>query len=1107
MGIVYNTPVPCTTDLKLNFEQAQEATRESVRRAALKIPGQRPTLLLLDLPTGAGKTYSALLMKLLAASGGTTEALLQPRHSLMKESAKTCSKMAAELGIAGEAQVLGLMGKGKLCLRPERLREAQACGNTSLAGVCDECGDRFDCPYQLQFDKADRPNTLILAPHGMALSLSRRGLIGEKIWYDEVPQLWEEIELSFEEIRAYLGDFDVSQYPEEIRGEVAQYFEVRREAAACYVKLISEVSKKAKRKYYRKVYYGPYLKKCMGSNPVAEALGYSPAEGSFPIIHTSIKGPWPRRDFDLFRVPLLSLLEGTCSVRDGAVGVYVDPDGGSGLVLLKRKLLAPVGHSCVVMAAGVSHLQPLLKVLYPEWDIVAERVEAALPSHTQVLSYRYSRFLSEYLILEVNREDSLRNTLLGVLPRILASGAQKGNGNIVAALVCPKRIADDVRKGLHEKLLNIYLTCGVELLVESIEHYGNLDGSNRFSTVDVWIMLGAQMPNLSILDMMFHSLQNSGEELAAPKEVFGAYHYEQNFGRPRPFSRTVQDPLLIIEVRWGNKKWREKALSCEGRPKLKTVLYETLAEFLLVIERKRSAPMMRQLYEAFTGPESGIGPYWGNKVTVQGRVGLTGLLSLVNREGRSQKFDDRFARKVLARLKKGEKMMRKRRETNRSRTGASTMYRYDDPLEGTCDGAGGPIMLGGCKVFDTFEQFLAYGHRKITDFEDYRTIRILELEEAVLNLTTKNISQSEDFPWGDRYGEAYARDQSIRCRAKWNQKLLRHHHLETLYRHTELPFAMLLLKMNQHGLPISAEALESYVGSGRQWVEQVLKEVRANSGRVRSVHTWSPFGGVYATAPVSPFLEKKLRHVVRVAEGKVLIEADYRAHQPSVLGYISGDQLLIDYAESETDVYALLAEFLLPGKKLTRETVKRFVLPLVNGCTVQTLAKELDLETNDIEAMERNFWVTLFPRATEYLERVRLRADEYPHVVRTPYLCRFGWFPGIPLDKSELQWERWRASSFVLMGTCADILKTMSVMLYKKLPPGARIILTVHDSILIEAPLDLAQEVCNVCHRVLPHPPGFQGVLKIRTRVGPSWGELKEVKPRFSLASSRSSEM
>jgi DNA polymerase I-like protein with 3'-5' exonuclease and polymerase domains len=153
--------------------------------------------------------------------------------------------------------------------------------------------------------------------------------------------------------------------------------------------------------------------------------------------------------------------------------------------------------------------------------------------------------------------------------------------------------------------------------------------------------------------------------------------------------------------------------------------------------------------------------------------------------------------------------------------------------------------------------------------------------------------------------------------------------------------------------------------------------------------------------------------------------------------------------------------------------------------------------------MVETFWGTLFPDAFEYLEGVRAEADKYPHIVRTPFLGRLGWFPAIPLDDSSLQWERWRASSFMMQGSCATFFKMMSVVLHRKLPRGARIILTIYDAVLLEVPLNLVQDVAFLCKSTMRRPTGFKGVLKVRTRVGPSWGEMEELKPTWSSRSSR----
>ena len=80
-----------------------------------------------------------------------------------------------------------------------------------------------------------------------------------------------------------------------------------------------------------------------------------------------------------------------------------------------------------------------------------------------------------------------------------------------------------------------------------------------------------------------------------------------------------------------------------------------------------------------------------------------------------------------------------------------------------------------------------------------------------------------------------------------------------------------------------------------------------------------------------------------------------------------------------------------------------------------------------------------------------------------------------------------------MQGTAADINKIAIARLYRALPAEARLLLTVHDSVLIELPEQLLDEVRNLVVEVMETPPpDFHIPVVVDVKTGYSWGGCKE---------------
>jgi DNA polymerase I len=91
------------------------------------------------------------------------------------------------------------------------------------------------------------------------------------------------------------------------------------------------------------------------------------------------------------------------------------------------------------------------------------------------------------------------------------------------------------------------------------------------------------------------------------------------------------------------------------------------------------------------------------------------------------------------------------------------------------------------------------------------------------------------------------------------------------------------------------------------------------------------------------------------------------------------------------------------------------------------------------------------------------------------------------------KWDRFQLLiNFQVQGSCADGLKLAMVRLAKELPLSARMIATVHDELVIEAPEAIAEAVKILTAKVMVEEMGtvFPGLpIEVETKVCSNWGE------------------
>ncbi len=249
--------------------------------------------------------------------------------------------------------------------------------------------------------------------------------------------------------------------------------------------------------------------------------------------------------------------------------------------------------------------------------------------------------------------------------------------------------------------------------------------------------------------------------------------------------------------------------------------------------------------------------------------------------------------------------------------------------------------------------------------------------------------------------------------------------------------------------------------------------------------------------PVRSDSGKRFRRVFVPAEGCAFLVADYDQIELRVLAHLAGDPGLREAFASGTDIHRAVASgvFGVPVKEVTRtqrEYSKMVSYGLVYGMEAYGLARRLSTGVEEAaEIMTRYFGA--FPTVRAYMD------DTVAEARRRGYTrTAFGRIRPLP----ELSDRNFRvrqaaerqAMNAGIQGMAADLFKTALVRVDRALAKGghkSRLVLQVHDEVIVEVALDEREEVGPLVQDAMTSAAQLSVPLEVSMAWGKSWAEAK----------------
>jgi DNA polymerase-1 len=255
--------------------------------------------------------------------------------------------------------------------------------------------------------------------------------------------------------------------------------------------------------------------------------------------------------------------------------------------------------------------------------------------------------------------------------------------------------------------------------------------------------------------------------------------------------------------------------------------------------------------------------------------------------------------------------------------------------------------------------------------------------------------------------------------------------------------------------------------------------------------------------PIRTEQGREIRRAFVAEGGWLLLAADYSQVELRVLAHISGDPAMLAAFARGEDIHASTAAAIygVPLAEVTpdqRRVAKMTNFAISYGVTGFGLSERTELTPEEAEVFIQTYFQT-YPQIKEYIERTREQARTQGYV--ETLLGRRRYFPELStrarVHHNVRQAAYRMAINAPIQGTAADILKVAMNRLWRVLQArglGSRIILQVHDELVLEVPKDELDAVAPLVLETMEGAYALDAPLKVDAKVGQNWLEMDEYR-------------
>lgn len=247
--------------------------------------------------------------------------------------------------------------------------------------------------------------------------------------------------------------------------------------------------------------------------------------------------------------------------------------------------------------------------------------------------------------------------------------------------------------------------------------------------------------------------------------------------------------------------------------------------------------------------------------------------------------------------------------------------------------------------------------------------------------------------------------------------------------------------------------------------------------------------------PIRTKLGSRLRQFFIAGPGCKLVDADYSQIELRILAHISGDETMKNAFLTGQDIHRSTAAKIygLPLEMVTpqlRSSAKAVNFGIVYGIGAFSLARDIGVTVKEADDFIKNYLAT-FPGVKEYMDSTIAAGRENGYV--TTLFGRRRALPELTSKNFNLRslGER-MAMNTPIQGTAADVIKLAMVRVWRRLRDeglAARLILQVHDELIVEAPAAEVRQVSRILKEEMEGAVNFTVPLTADVSSGDTWLE------------------
>lgn len=274
-------------------------------------------------------------------------------------------------------------------------------------------------------------------------------------------------------------------------------------------------------------------------------------------------------------------------------------------------------------------------------------------------------------------------------------------------------------------------------------------------------------------------------------------------------------------------------------------------------------------------------------------------------------------------------------------------------------------------------------------------------------------------------------------------------------------------------------------------IHSTFNQTEARTGRISSLEP------NLQNIPVRTAEGRRLREYFNAPAGRVLCDADYSQIELRVLASMSGDANMINAFGSGTDIHTVTASqvFGLPQDMITpelRSRAKAVNFGIVYGIGAFSLSKDIGVTRAEADRYIKSY-LAAYPGVAAYMEKAIEDAKKNGFV--TTLYGRRRYIPELSNSNGNMRAFGERvARNAPIQGTAADIIKIAMIKVSRSLKdefPTARLILQVHDELIVECDEKDAEDICTLLEREMENAADLAVRLTAEAHFGKTWLEAK----------------